>query len=444
VTARAADAQSTDDVAMVDDLARLTFAYFVHEVDRDTGLVRDSTQENAPATIAGSGLALTCYVVAAERGWLSRDDAAARTLATLRFFWAADQSGAPDGTGYRGFFYHFLDALRGRRVWHSELSTIDSAIVFAGALAAAEYFDRDAPAEREIRELAVNLYARADWTWTLRDRGAIAHGWTPKRGFLPHDWLGYNEALLVYVLALGSPTHPIPEAAYDRWLSTYRWKRLYGHEHVYGGPLFMHQLSHIWIDFREIADAFMREKGIDYFENSRRATYVQREYAIRNPRRFVGYGPDAWGVSASDGPGPASRVVRGIRRRFYDYRARGVPFGPDDGTLAPWAVAASLPFAPEIVFPALRYCWEMWPGITGKYGYKGSLNPSFTVSERDGSPWISSEHYAIDQGPIVLMIENYRSGLIWSLMRRCPYVAIGLRRAGFRGGWLNAMRHESS
>jgi hypothetical protein len=294
----------TDDEAMVADLAHRTLGYFVREVNRDSGLVRDSTNENAPATIAGSGLALTCYVVAAERGWIPREEAAARALTTLRFFWTADQSGAPDGTGHRGFFYHFLDALRGRRVWKSELSTIDSAIVFAGALAAAEYFDRETPAERELRELAVKLYARAEWTWTLRGRGAITHGWTPERGFLPHDWLGYNEALLVYVLALGSPTHPIPPAAYDRWLSTYRWKRLYGHEHVYGGPLFMHQLSHIWIDFRGIRDAFMRDKGIDYFENSRRATYVQREYAIRNPRRFVGYGRTRGGFRRATAPDP--------------------------------------------------------------------------------------------------------------------------------------------
>jgi hypothetical protein len=430
------------DEPMVVDLARRTFGYFVREVDRDSGLVRDSTRENSPATIAGSGLALTCYAAAAERGWLSRDDAAARTLAALRFLWTAEQSDAPDATGYRGFFYHFLDAFRGQRVWQSELSTIDSAIAFAGALAAAEYFDRDAPAERQIRELAEKLYARADWTWTLRGGDAIAHGWTPEHGFLPHDWYGYNEALLVYILALGSPTYPVPGAAYDRWLSTYRWKRLYGHEHVYGGPLFMHQLSHIWIDFRGVRDAYMREKRIDYFENSRRATYVQREYATRNPRRFVGYGPDAWGISASDGPGPASRVVRGGRRRFYDYRARGVPFGPDDGTLAPWAVAASLPFAPEIVLPALRYFSDTYPAITGKYGYKCSLNPSFTGPKGAGSTWISTGHYAIDQGPVVLMIENYLSGLIWRLIRRCPYVATGLRRAGFRGGWLDTIAHR--
>ena len=170
--------------------------------------------------------------------------------------------------------------------------------------------------------------------------------------------------------------------------------------------------------------------------------YQDVEYAIRNPRGFVGYGPDAWGFSASDGPGPASRVVRGVRRRFYHYRARGAPFGPDDGTLAPWAVAASLPFAPEIVLPALRYCSERFPGITGKYGYKGSLNPSFTVPQREGSAWISTEHYAIDQGPVVLMIENHLSGLIWRLMRKCPYVAIGLRRAGFRGGWLDAIPND--
>ena len=197
----------------------------------------------------------------------------------------------------------------------------------------------------------------------------------------------------------------------------------------------MHQLRHVYIDFRGIRDAYMRAKGIDYFENSRRATYIHREYAIRNPRGFAGYGADAWGITASDGPGPALRTVNHVPRRFWAYRARGVPYGPDDGTLSPWAVVASLPFAPDIVIPALVALERTHPEVTGELGYKCSYNETF--GDGEGAPgWMSQGYYAIDQGPVVLMIENYRSEFVWNLMRSCPYIVDGLRAAGFEGGWL--------
>jgi hypothetical protein len=250
---------------------------------------------------------------------------------------------------------------------------------------------------------------------------------------LKYRWEGYNEALLLYMLGLGSPTYPLPAESYPAWTRTYDWKKLYGYEFLYSGPLFIHQLSHVWLDLRGIQDEFMRQKGIDYFENSRRATYVQREYAIRNPRGFKGYGENIWGITASDGPGPATQKIDGVERQFFDYLARGVPYGPDDGTIAPWAAAASLPFAPEIVLPALRHINEAYPEITSKYGFKCSFNPTFSEAQQG---WISKGYYGLDQGPIVLMIENYASELIWRLMRSCPYVVSGLRRAGFTGGWL--------
>ena len=181
----------------------------------------------------------------------------------------------------------------------------------------------------------------------------------------------------------------------------------------------------------------MRNKGIDYFENSRRATYVQQQYAIDNPFKFAGYDQCCWGITASDGPGPGRLKVNGIRRRFFDYAARGVPYGPDDGTIAPWAVVASLPFAPEIVLPTLDYCIHHIKLTEGNpYGFKATFNP--TYPERSGNPygWVSRWHFGLNQGPIVLMIENHRTGLLWQLMRNCPYIANGLRRAGFIGGWL--------
>jgi len=262
-------------------------------------------------------------------------------------------------------------------------------------------------------------------------------GWKPKRGFLRYRWEGYNEALVLYVLALASPTHPIPPASYAAQTRTYSWKNLYGYEFLHAGPLFIHQFSHIWIDFRGIQDEFMRERGIDYFENSRRATYAQQQYAIRNPKKFKGYSEYCWGITASDGPGPATLKLNGVERRFFDYLARKIPYGPDDGTIAPWAAIASLPFAPEIVLPALRHFNETYPEMTSKYGFKCSFNPTFVDGKNSARGWISKGYYGLDQGPIVLMIENYRTGFFWRQMRQCPYLVAGLRRAGFAGGWLS-------
>ena len=180
----------------------------------------------------------------------------------------------------------------------------------------------------------------------------------------------------------------------------------------------------------------MRERGTDYFENSRQATYVQREYAIRNPHGFAGYGEHCWGITASDGPGCTTRKVGGVERQFYDYIARGAPDGPDDGTLAPWVVLASLPFAPEIVIPTIDHMAQLNVGVSSRYGFKPSFNQTFEVPESPTGWWITPYHFGIDQGPVILMIENYRTGLIWNIMRRSPHIVAGLKRAGFRGGWL--------
>ena len=418
-------------------LQRNTFRYFWNETNPENGLIPDNTSaDDFPASIAGVGFALASYPVAVERSFVPRAVAVERTLATLRFFWESPQGSMPDATGYRGFFYHFLDVGSGRRAWNCELSTIDTALVIAGALTAAAYFDRVNDDEREVRRLAESLYRRVDWRWTLNDGATVSHGWTPETGFLRYRWEGYNEALILYVLGLGSPTHALSKKNYLAWTSTYRWKKLYGHEFLYGAPLFMHQLSHVFIDFRGIQDAFMRRQAMDYFENSRRATYVNQKYSIRNPKDFRDYGPHTWGITASNGPGPTKRRIGGLNRSFLGYAARGVPYGPDDGTLAPWAVAASLPFAPEIVLPTLAHCSKTYPNMENEYGLVCSFNPTFPSHDFKRRGWISKDHFALDQGPVILMIENYRSGLIWRLMRNCPFVLTGLRRAGFNGGWL--------
>jgi hypothetical protein len=324
----------------------------------------------------------------------------------------------------------------GRRAWRCELSTIDSAFLFAGALTVATYFDGDSEDEAEVRRLAGAIYRRADWNWARNGGPKLTHGWKPESGFLPYQWEGYDEGLLLQILGLGSPTHPLPPESFPAYCSTYQWKQIYDRELLYSGPLFTHQLSHLWIDFRGLRDAFMREHDSDYFENSRQATYLHRDYAIRNPLQFEGYGELCWGFTACDGPGWHKRVVNGIEREFFDYIARGAPFGPDDGTVSPWVVVASLPFAPEIVLPTIQSLAHVDLGMRKPYGFKRSFNRTFTL---DGSPtgwWVSENQFGIDQGPVVLMVENYRTGLIWEIMRRCPYIIAGLRRAGFTGGWL--------
>ena len=425
----------------LETIQRQTFEYFWQETNPDNGLIPDNTlKPGDPASIAGVGLALSTYVIGVERGFVDRARAVERTLATLRFFWNSAQSADSDATGYRGFYYHFLDMKTGRRAWTCELSTIDTAILIAGALSAAAYFDGPRRAEQEVRDLADRLYLRVDWQWAQNGGLKVSHGWTPERGFLRYLWDGYCEALVLYMLGLGSPTFPLPPESFDAWTSTYRWTKLYGHEFLYGGPLFMHQLSHVWIDFRGIQDAYMRAKCIDYFENSRRATYVQQAYAMQNPKKFAEYGEYVWGITASNGPGPAKRRIRGRTRTFLGYRARGVPHGPDDGTIAPWAVTASLPFAPEIVLPTLRHALDKFPKMDNPHGLVCSVNFTFRRSPRHKSGWISDAHFALDQGPVIIMIENYRSGLIWRLMRGCRFLVTGLQRAGFSGGWL----HETS
>jgi hypothetical protein len=371
---------------------------------------------------------------------MTRAEAVERSLLSLRFFHNGPHGAGPDTIGYKGFYYHFLDMETGCRVWTCEISTIDTAYLLAGALTVAIYFDRETKEELEIRRLVEKLYARADWHWAQDGGLTVSHGWKPETGFIKYRWTGYSEALILYVLGLASPTFPLPEQSYVAWTRAYKWKRLYGHEFVYAGPLFIHQLSHMWIDFRGIQDEYMRGKAIDYFENSRRAVYAQQAYAMRNPKELVGYDRFCWGITASDGPGPMVRRINGKTRKFYDYVARSIPNGPDDGTLAPWAVAGSLPFAPEVVLPSLERINRNYPEMTSKYGFKCSYNPTFTSGNRKRKAWVSQGYYGLDQGPIVMMIENYRSGLLWRLLRQCPYIVKGLRRAGFRGGWLGTAR----
>ncbi len=381
---------------VLDKLQRDTFAYFKDETNLTNGMVPDNTRKGAHASIAAIGLGLATYPVAVERSFISREEGVERVLTTLRFFWNSKQGRESDATGYKGFYYHFLHMDTGTRAWECELSTVDSTFLIAGALACATYFDRETEPELEIRKLADELYRRVDWQWAMNGGPGVSMGWKPECGYLPYRWEGYNEAILLFALGLASPKYPLPVETYQAFTSTYCWKEIYGQEFLYAGPLFIHQLSHIWIDFRGIQDEFMRDKGIDYFENSRRATYVQQQYAIRNPYGFRGYGENAWGFTASDGPGPMVLKVDGLKRTFFDYEARGAPYGPEDGTIAPWAAAASLPFAPEIVLPTLQYFNDAYPDMTSEYGFKCSFNPTFSEGYESERGWVSKGYYGLD------------------------------------------------
>ena len=421
---------------LLDEMQSGAFKYFMDKTNPQTGLVLDSTWKNAPSSIAAVGFGLAVYPVGVERNLISRDDALERTIVTLRFFANSHQGPEPDGTGYQGFYYHFLDPVNGERSWESELSTIDTALLISGMLVSAQYFDEDQSGDREIRELVDRLYRRVNWNWAQDGELTVRHGWYPESGFLQYRWRGYDEAVLLYLLGLGSPDYPLPNESYEAYVSTYRWESLYGYEVLHAAPLFIHQFPHVWIDFRGIQDGPTRDRGIDYFENSRRASYVNQQHAIQNPHNHEGYDEFTWGITASEGPIEGTEPLQINGRTFYGYLARGVP-EPDDGTLSPWTAITSLPFAPEIALPTIKHYAATFPQLAGEYGLKCSLNPSFPGDSKDSPGWFSNHYYGINEGPIILMIENYRSGLIWQLMKGCRPLVEGLRKAGFKGGWLD-------
>jgi hypothetical protein len=430
------------------ELEERTFRFFWETANPKNGLIPDRYPTPSFSSIAAVGFGLTTYPIGVERGYITREAARQRVLATLRFFNDAPQGTASRGvSGYHGFFYHYLDMKTGERFEDSELSTVDTAILLAGVLFCESYFDGPEHEEAEIRDLAEQIYRRVDWPWAQPHAPAISHGWTPEEGFLDYDWRGYNEAMLVYLLALGSPTYPVGPQAWTEWTSTYdkSWRKLFGQEYLSFAPLFGHQYTHVWMDFRKIQDDYMRRHGLDYFENSRRAIYAQRAYAIANPLHCKDYGATIWGITASDGPAEVELSDASDRRVYHAYAARGTDVH-DDCTLAPTATVASIPFAPELAIPAvLEMNRRFGQYIYSVYGFIDAFNPTFhfDVPLRHGHDvagfgWVDGDYIGIDQGPICAMIENERSALIWRVMRKNPHLRRGLEQAGFSGGWLAA------
>ncbi|MBY5408649.1 hypothetical protein HFO98_09215 [Rhizobium leguminosarum] len=429
------------DAALVDRLQHSAFKYFLKYSNPENGLVADTSIGGVPCSIAAVGFALSSYPVGVERLWISREEAAERTVNTLRFFAEARQGEERHATGHRGFFYHFLHMDTGHRAWNSELSTIDTALLVAGILTAAQYFNReDDETETEIRQLATFIYERVDWRWALNKGDTIAMGWKPSSGFLRWRYHGFDEAIILYTLALASPTHPIPQSCYDAFTSSYSWM-LHGEQsYLYAGPLFIHLFSHAWIDFRTIQDRPMAERNWDYFRNTQVMINVQRDYAERNPGQFVGYNRNIWGLSASDGPPPTRRMRGGRQPKVLGYAARGAPLGPDDGTIAPWAALACLPYDRQAALDGTKALLTTYPNLLLEGGFPGGFNPTVKTKRPEG--WVDDRTVGIDQGLVVMTIENDRSDFIWKLMRQSPVIRLGLERAGFTGGWLEGIEPE--
>lgn len=392
-----------EESALLDKIQEQTFRFFEKEHNPANGLVHDSAWNregdgnNAPASIAGTGFALTAYPVAIERGWMSRTVARQLTIRTLEFF----LNQAPQ---HKGFFYHFLNPKTGERIRDSELSPIDTALFLAGALFTAEYFG-----DAKIRELANAIYERVDFPWMLNQGEHFALAWKPETGFDKRRWDHFDESLLLYVLAIGSPTHPISPDSWKtllRPIGSYRNYRL-----IQMPPLFTHQYPHIWLDLKGRHDGFA-----DYFQNSVHATLANRAFCIDQASKFAGYGPDFWGLTASDGPS--------------GYRAYGAPPGwtaLQDGTVAPTACGSSIVFTPKESLACLDFLdKKRGDRLWGRYGFSDAINVS--------KNWVSDKVFAIDQGPLLLMIENYRTGLIWKTLEQNQPIQNGLVRIGFRKG----------
>ena len=412
-----------DDEAFLELVQQTAFDYFWYEANPKNGLIKDRSTSGSASSIAAVGFGLSALTVGVDRGWLSREEVRERVLTTLEFFWNSPHGPEPDATGYKGFYYHFLNMETGRRNGTSELSTIDTALLLGGVIHVKEYFDRDEADDLRIRALADSIYYRVEWDWAQVRPPRVGHGWRPESGFIRFDWGGYNEAMIVYLLAFGSPTHSIESNAWTSWISSYSFETHYGLQYVVFPPLFGHQYTHVWYDFRGIQDAYMRARSLDYYENSRRATLANRAYAIANPKGWAHFGENEWGMTASDGPD--------------GYRARGAPpERNDDGTLTPTAAGGSVPFAPEETIAALRHMYDTYKRqLWWRYGFKDAYNPARN--------WFATDHLGIDQGPIVLMIENYRTGAIWDTFMRNADVQRGLVKAGFTGMGVNVEAVET-
>jgi hypothetical protein len=387
------------DDALLDEIEKGAFLYFWEQAHPDTGLVKDRAKANTfdktiVASIAATGFGLTALSIAEKRGWVSYSDARDRVIATLTFL-------ARKMPTHRGFFFHWANITSGERIWDAEVSSVDTAILLCGVLTARQHFRY-----AEITRLAYEIFARVDWTWLSEDTTLLPHGWTPELGFLPYHWDYYSELMMIYLLGLGSTSHPLPPNAWNAWKRTtfeYDGLRYIGSY----APLFVHQYSQAWFDFRG-----KRDRYADYFKNSAVATEVHRRFCLELSKQFPDYSNDLWGITASDS-------VNG-------YAVWGGPpeTGPIDGTVAPSAAGGSLPFLPEATLRVLRniktrYGARAW----SRYGFVNALNPL--------KNWFDTDVIGIDTGITMLMAENLRTGFVWETFMKNPEAKRGMDRAGF-------------
>ena len=402
----------------LDYVERTSFDYFWYLANPNNGLVPDRNATNgSPCSIAAVGFGLTAIGIAVDHGWITRSQAVARVSTTLSTFLNGPQGPNTSGViGYKGWFYHFLDMKTALRAGSTELSSIDTALLLGGILYAKQYFNGAAADETSIRSMADAIFNRVDWTFMSQGGNAVVMGWLPVSGFSSFgNWVGYDEGMILYVLGLGTATNPLPASSWNYWTSGYTWGTNWGQSYVTFGPLFGHQYSHCWIDFRHISDSYMTAHNSTYFENSRRASLAQVAYCSTTPH--VGYSSTIWGLTACDGPN---------RDNYAAYEARGLPpTAPDDGTIAPTAAGGSMPFTPEYSLPALQAFYSRFrANIWTPYGFRDAFNLT------DNS-WFDTDELGIDQGPIVIMIENYRSQRVWQLFKQNAEIQRGLQRAGF-------------
>jgi hypothetical protein len=398
-TAAGPDSISPEDDQFLNELEKSNFQYFWEQTNPKTGLVKDrcNVQVNdngIVGSIAATGFGLTALCIGEKRGFVSRTAAQERVLAALECFWAK----LPN---HRGFFYHWANINTGERVWDAEVSSVDTTILLCGVLACREYF----PAA-EVQGLADAIFDRVEWTWLSEDTALLPHGWTPEAGFLPYRWDNYSELMMMYLLGLGSTSHPLRQ---ETWTA---WKRLtfeYDGLRYIGSfaPLFVHQYSQAWFDFRG-----KRDKYADYFQNSVTATEVHRRFCLELAKQFPDYSEDLWGITASDSPN--GYVIWG-----------GPPaVGPIDGTIVPSASAGSLPFLPQPVLRVLRTIKDRYPSAWSKYGFVNAFNPL--------TKWFDSDVIGIDTGITLLMAENLRTGFVWDTFMKNESARRGMQRAGFK------------
>ncbi|MFW6278944.1 MAG: glucoamylase family protein [Bacillota bacterium] len=375
---------------LLEEISQKTFDYFWEEANPENGLIKDRSTDKSPASIAAVGFGLSAIPVAVERGWIDYEEGKERVLTTLETF-AEDEV-----EGKRGFYYHFVNMETGEREWESELSSIDTALFLAGALTSGQYFS-----ETEIAELADSLYEKTDWEWMLNDTDFLCMGWKPDSGFLEHYWNSFNEGLLAYVLAIGSPTHPIPAESWNKI------KRPQNNDYIYVGheTLFVYQYPLVWLDLKDKED-----KNTNYFKNAVKATEHNYDFTRERKNEYQTYDDHIWGLSASDGPD--------------GYQAYGAARDNHDGTVAPYASIAALPFKPELSLKSIRAMLEQYgTKIWSDYGFVSAFN-----ADQD---WFSDEYIGIDQGDILLMIENYRSELVWDLFMEHQAIQQALKEIGF-------------